>query len=441
MEHNPTDLYEHLIHGKPLDFTNFPLADPSFMTNQELLFKRYFKVYMKMKNPLIYRRYLNNIFNPPGIEKDHTHNMGILQEYLKESDQYVEDILSLIPAEYRKNLELMPKTKFTNDLFQLLETCFHSKDKREIYEAQRKLCLTKSFFVIDGTKNIKDGKKHMKFFDETLNNYLWLMDEKTQDKEFHYKTGKSGIKLVDKKEGDDISSFMFRSKKAQLHFNTTYYYNPIDIYHYKIRFKREYSSPHMLSRNVMDLFKEKSSSVNLVKRRRSSSILSKMIRKGIDSPVKINDILGVMFIVKERKDVYKLANILETLFSGPFSWNDVVDTISNTGDKKLLNKYTGKGYQVFKTALSILYPENILREDYYLFSTEFQIYTIEGYLRTIHSSHFASHRRLKTRQIIFGVLPYLFPKEIYGTSILQKILNDFIYRDHINTQQYLQNNK
>lgn len=433
MEHNPTDLYEHLVHGKMLDFSNFPLADPSFMKSQNLLFKRFFKVFMKMKNPLIYRRYLNNILNPPGIEKDHTHNMEILKEYLNESDLYIEDILALIPPEYRKMLELSPKTKFSNDLFQLLEICFRSKDKREIYEAQRKLALTKSFFAIDGTKNIKDGKKHMKFFDETLDSYLWLLDEKPETIEIHYTTGPDGIKVVEK--GPDTSNFMFSNRKAQLHFNNMYYYNPIDIYHYKIRFKREYSSPHMLSRDVMDLFREESSG-NLIKRRRSSSILSKLIRKGIDSPVKINDILGVMFIVKEKKDVYKLANILETLFSGPFSWIDVVDTIEKTGNKDQLNKYTGKGYQVFKTSMNLLYPENKLREDYYLFSTEVQIYTVEGYLRTIHSSNFASHRRLKTRQIIFGVLPYLFPKEIYGTTILQKILNDFMYKDHLNTQQF-----
>jgi hypothetical protein len=93
-----------------------------------------------------------------------------------------------------------------------------------------------------------------------------------------------------------------------------------------------------------------------------------------------------------------------------------------------------QGYEVFKVELKVLYPQNVLKEEYYLFPVEIQIYTIEGYLRTIHSQHFANHRHYKMKQIVFGVVPYVFPEKIYGTSILQKILNHFIYKEHVNNR-------
>ena len=50
----------------------------------------------------------------------------------------------------------------------------------------------------------------------------------------------------------------------------------------------------------------------------------------------------------------------------------------------------------------------------YLFSVEFQLYTLEGFLRTVHSQHIASHDKLKLRQFLEGLLPYLFPASVYG---------------------------
>jgi len=58
----------------------------------------------------------------------------------------------------------------------------------------------------------------------------------------------------------------------------------------------------------------------------------------------------------------------------------------------------------------------------YIFNVEFQIYTLEGFLRTVHSLHEASHERLKLRQFLEGLLPYLFPAAIYGEDTLRSCL-------------------
>ena len=45
---------------------------------------------------------------------------------------------------------------------------------------------------------------------------------------------------------------------------------------------------------------------------------------------------------------------------------------------------------------------------------------VEGFLRTVHSRHYASHQRLKLRQFLEGLLPYLFPVGIYGEALIRR---------------------
>jgi len=56
-----------------------------------------------------------------------------------------------------------------------------------------------------------------------------------------------------------------------------------------------------------------------------------------------------------------------------------------------------------------------------MFSVEVQIYTVEGFLRTVHSRHYASHQRLKLRQFLIALLPSLFPREIYGDTAIDPL--------------------
>jgi hypothetical protein len=55
-----------------------------------------------------------------------------------------------------------------------------------------------------------------------------------------------------------------------------------------------------------------------------------------------------------------------------------------------------------------------------------QIYTVEGFLRTVHSRHYASHQRLKLRQFLEGLLPSLFPTSIYGESLVRRCLETLV---------------
>jgi hypothetical protein len=50
---------------------------------------------------------------------------------------------------------------------------------------------------------------------------------------------------------------------------------------------------------------------------------------------------------------------------------------------------------------------------------EVQIFTLESYLRTVCGTHEASHVALKFRQFLYGLVPKIFPRKIYGSDWLR----------------------
>jgi hypothetical protein len=146
-----------------------------------------------------------------------------------------------------------------------------------------------------------------------------------------------------------------------------------------------------------------------------------MIRLGINNPDEISDVIGAMFIVHGEDEVNDLLALLDSSIGNPLGWRDVIDTLADPKEKNGLNPYSGDGYKVFKGVVEILFPGQSHDQPPYRFPVEIQIYTLEGYLRTVCSSHDASHRALKQRQFLFGLVPKIFPREIFGTEWLSQL--------------------
>jgi hypothetical protein len=101
-----------------------------------------------------------------------------------------------------------------------------------------------------------------------------------------------------------------------------------------------------------------------------------------------------------------------------------VDTLNRPDDRSKLNPWSGAGYEVFKTEVDLLY--NSTKHPMpmpYFYTVELQIYTLESYLRTVHSAHYANHQTFKRREFLQGLCPYLFPAVIYGEEVLQALVN------------------
>jgi len=145
----------------------------------------------------------------------------------------------------------------------------------------------------------------------------------------------------------------------------------------------------------------------------AGSVLSKMIRKGINNPDEIGDLIGAMFIVNDNDALNELLILLDSCLGNTFGWRNVTDTLADTWKGSPLNTFSSKGFKVFKGDVDILFEE-FGGSRPYRFPVEIQIFTLESYLRTVCGGHEASHLALKKRQFMYGVVPRVFPAEIYG---------------------------
>ena len=153
-----------------------------------------------------------------------------------------------------------------------------------------------------------------------------------------------------------------------------------------------------------------------MQRSHSASILSKMLRKGINDPMLISDMLGLKFIVADENDVYSLMELLHQSLGSPFLFRNQTDLFGRPEDHAQLNRHSAPDFRVFKEDVDLLYPaQESGRDRPYSFPVELQILTVDSFLRTVHSSDYVSHREYKLRQFLRGVMPYVFPSSIYGS--------------------------
>ena len=96
----------------------------------------------------------------------------------------------------------------------------------------------------------------------------------------------------------------------------------IDVYHYRARYKRE-ADPLIEARHDDGMLRIAESARWPSLGRRSGSILSKMIRRGIHDPRQVQDVLGAMFIVGDRRQTYALEKRLIYSLGGPLRWRDL----------------------------------------------------------------------------------------------------------------------
>jgi len=184
----------------------------------------------------------------------------------------------------------------------------------------------------------------------------------------------------------------------------------LPIYHVSARFKLD-GAPAAGMRQA----DRRSTDLPRLERVRSASVLSKMLRKRINDPVAITDILGLRFIVETEREVMKLADLLHHVLGGPLAFRNQVDLFHFPEQHDRMNRFSSRDFKVFKEDVDILYaPSHGEAIRPYIFPVELQIFTVESYLRSVHRPDAASHRSYRRRQFIEGVFPYVFPVEIYG---------------------------
>ncbi len=408
----------------PHSYQIHPLLDPKLPSTQPGVAKMWITAYRRLRNdPVGAQEYLSRAYSlDPGGAKE---TLRTLERYCHDADFYLDDLLRLLPERIAGPLKVSPATRENCDIRNLFLASFEEKDRLRRYEAQRKLYLAKLLYDVDHCRSVRDAPRHRDYFENVLDKVLWSTAENGEEAELYcvMKQDAHGVEHLDVGVPREVASRCWKYNVRKLPGRRG---RPaIRVYHYNTRFKRNATPTPDRGEGGTGLWHLNESPRWPGLGRRSGSIVSKMIRRGIDDPSLIQDILGALFIVENREDAYALERRLIHAMGGPFRWRDRVDTLKGGPDRERLDAQSASNFRILKQIVYIL-NEDPSHSTPYLFSVEVQIFPVKDYLRTLYDSHFASHTSYKRRQFLRELLPLLFPAEVYGEEInlLQSLANE-----------------
>ncbi len=403
-----------------VDYEAHPFLDPHLFERDRYVaryFARIFREYTR--NDWQYSRLLNRLLRPVGEEQPAEVNERVLASYLADATTYVRELLALLPPASQQDFATDPLVDECNDLMRLAKMIFKpgqgdaQSRRRRQFEAQRKLYLAKLLIHIENTRMVQDGPRHRHYLQELLDKELWsfVRDRWAWTGWFDQAAPERGVVNVPGPRGK-LEGWEFDVRKVVRDMPGGAY--DVDVYHFDTRFKKETAGyeyqPGQSTYEVTERTR-----YGDMKRNRSASILSKMLRKGINDPTAITDMLGAKFIVSGDHAVHQLADLLHQVLGGPFLFRNQVDLFRRPQDHHRLNPQSSRRFCAFKEDVDILFPSHASKRDRpYFFAVELQILTVDGFLRTVHSQDYASHGEYKRRQFLEGVVPYVFPEELYG---------------------------
>ena len=404
-----------------VDYTAHPLLDPDFAKKgSRLLYLTRLNFRRIVRDDSVYRQELARIFHPHGDDQALNQTLPALAaragEYLREADIYLASTIELLPAGTRTSVLPLPLVTDCNDVRDLMGIAIHGEGERLRYEARRKLCLAQMLIQIDQSRIIQDGPAHKVHFEEVLNEGLWQYTKQIHDLNIGYRINEDGFNIdYTSRPGEGDQRWDFRSTFVEKKSGRRSI--GLDILYYNCRFKRSVTP---ISFEIVDGSHRVLEQIRWggMRQETSGSVLSKMIRKGINNPEQIGDIIGAMFIVNDNDALTDLLVLLDSCVGTPFGWRNVTDTLNVRPGGSSLNTYSSKDFKVFKGDVDVL-TEDDGGAPPYRFPVEVQIFTLESYLRTVCGAHDASHLALKLRQFLYGLVPKIFPRKIYGAEWLE----------------------
>ncbi|MCB9465759.1 MAG: hypothetical protein H6682_18860 [Candidatus Eisenbacteria bacterium] len=404
-------------------FEAHPFLDPEISVNRPDILRYLYNQYLDViRSRDKYNGFLNTLLHPAGEERLLEANLATSAYYMNEAMHYIQSLLDMVPVGPRETVEPMSQVLDCSDFQELLTLIFNATDPRLAYEARRKLYLTKLFFDVDHSWEVQRGAEHKDHVEAVLEQDLFAHVSERRTVEMCYALGNDGETIVlgadQIQPGQECWAFDLQQVEMLRDGRPV----RLNVYYYSCRFKREVVPYQYRKGRELYHFAE-SELFPAMERRRSASIVSKMLRKGESDPRWIRDLIGVMFIVENLSELEDLKELLFDRFGGHFRVKNVVDTQLNPEDRLRLNPQSGIGYKVYKAEMDILYNSRRHPQPQpYLFTAEIQLYTLENYLRTLHSAHYANHQALKRRQFLEGLVPVLFPAQIYGDEAVRRLV-------------------
>lgn len=175
-----------------------------------------------------------------------------------------------------------------------------------------------------------------------------------------------------------------------------------------------------------------------------TSIVEKIIRKNLEFPSRVNDVVAVRIIVDQEKNIPKIIEEIEQFWGGSSARKKEKNTLHLFGKRKL-SDYSSENYYVWKAVYDVALPNPITFKikdvmaqstkddlqthqelkallDYYQEKpqdqvVEVQIQDLKSYLQSIAKGSSSYHETLKMNQVRFNSFYKFFPKEIYRKEV------------------------
>ncbi len=403
-----------------VDYHAHPFLDPDLFRRDRYALRYFIRLFRDyLRNDWQYAKLLERLVHSGAKEQACETNERVLSSYFEDADLYVRELLKMVPDGWGQICEPQPEIEDCRDLRCLGRYVFSHDEgdplrgRRLRFEAQRKLYLAKLLIQIENTRSVQDGPRHRRYLNDLLERELWAYVVETRDESAPYTLDPARDSVTEAEQED----WHFRVRRVVRDVPGSKV--DIEIHHFDTRFKKESAGyDYAPGRGAYQVSERPR--YGRMKRGRSASILSKMLRKGINNPSAITDMLGAKFIVEGERDVRRLADLLHEVLGGLFMFRNQVDLFEHPEHRDRLNPFSSRDFRAFKEDVDILY-EGEPHEASYLFSVELQILTRESFLQTVHSRAYASHREYKRRQFLHGVMPYIFPASVYGHPVSEMV--------------------
>jgi hypothetical protein len=385
--------------------------------------------------------YINIKFNDIEHHKSYDENMKRFREFSVAASEIIEDSLKIaaFPLDIIKVLAEKDEVKNCYDFYKMLELYKNNHEPRIMYEIMRKLGLilliariNRSFYISELDQRMEDVAEAfyngLKKEDAKINAlYFWL---NAQDKVLFWTENNSELNLNYKQSMEERQRLALKTYSLQkyecLPFKT---FNGNEIMCMTLRNKLK--KDNMIS---------------------YTSIVEKIIRKNLEYPSLVRDIIGLRILVKTENDIEPVINEIESILGGSSTRKQEKNSYHKFG-KKLLGRYSSKDYFVWKAIYNITLPHPVIEDirkmikhsennsevkeflnmhlDYYIsnpqdFLVEVQLQDINSYIQSIAKGSPTEHALLKMNQVRSNSFYKIFPQEIYEKEIFDlkiKILN------------------
>jgi hypothetical protein len=180
-----------------------------------------------------------------------------------------------------------------------------------------------------------------------------------------------------------------------------------------------------------------------------SSSLEKMIRKNLEFPLQMHDIIGMRLVVENQEDIIPLIAELETIIGGASlrkKEKNSTNVAIHKFDRQPISKYSSKEYYVWKAVYDVALKSSIIPELRHIKNSsrdskikelidtkikhymkhpvnvvvEVQIQDLKSYLLSIAEGSPTDHEKLKMKQIRANSFYKVFPKEIYKPILFKE---------------------